>query len=182
MLSLILKGQSGFQYYLDRTCVCEGDTCTSQRKPESCTGMHSKGCTGLSSAKIEADGHFLLELRVTWFKYRHKSWIRTQIFQAELTDLTVYSFFQSITHGTQYKVYSKLLNSCGPCWYYCMITSFSGLMLLILILSKAKKLILTSSELTVFDLTCAPCCRVGTTVTFEGWVRCLSKLMKMNKK
>lgn len=41
LLSLILKGQSGFQYYLDRTGVCGGDTCTSQRKPESCTGMHS---------------------------------------------------------------------------------------------------------------------------------------------
>lgn len=32
-------------------------------------------------------------LRVIWFKYRHKSRIRTQIFQAELTDLTVYGVF-----------------------------------------------------------------------------------------
>lgn len=34
-----------------------------------------------------------------------------------------------------------------------MVTSFPGLMLLILLLNKAEKLIVTSSELTLFDLT-----------------------------
>lgn len=66
--------------------------------------------------------------------------------------------------------------------YYYMVTSFPELMLLILLLNKAKNLIVTSSEFTLFDLTYPLYCRVGATVTFERWVRCLSKLMKMNKK
>lgn len=63
-----------------------------------------------------------------------------------------------------------------------MVTSFPGLMFLMLLLNKAKKLIVTSSALTLFDLTYSPCCRVGTTVTFESWVQSLSKPMEMNKK
>lgn len=51
-------------------------------------------------------------------------------------------------------------------------------MLLILLLNKAKKFIVTSSELTLFDLTYLPCCGVRAALTFEGWVQCLSKPMK----
>lgn len=69
----------------------------------------------------------------------------------------------------------------GPRYYH-MVTSFPELMFLILLLNKAKKLIVTSSEFTLFDLTYPLCCGVGATVTFKHWVQCLSKLMKMNKK
>lgn len=69
----------------------------------------------------------------------------------------------------------------GPRYYY-TVTGFPELMLLFLLLNKAKKLIVTSSEFTLFDLTYSLCFGVGVTVTFEHWVQCLSKLMKMNKK
>lgn len=69
----------------------------------------------------------------------------------------------------------------GPRYYY-IATSSPELMFLILLLNKAKKLIVTSSEFTSFDLTYPLCFRVGATVTFERSVQCLSKLVEMNKK
>lgn len=69
----------------------------------------------------------------------------------------------------------------GPRYYY-IATSSPELMLLILRLNKAKKLIVTSSEFTLFDLTYPLCFRVGVKVTFERLVQCLSKPVKMNKK
>lgn len=49
-----------------------------------------------------------------------------------------------------------------------MITGFPGLMLFILPWNKAKKLIVTSSELTLFDPTYLPCCRVRAMVTLSA--------------
>ena len=48
----------------------------------------------------------------------------------------------------------------GPSYDY-KVTSFPELKLLILLLNKTKKLIVTSSEFTLFELTYPPCCGVG---------------------